>query len=93
MDLARGARRVIVTMTHQDRQGRCKIVDALELPPTALGVVDMIITELAVFRCGEPLELLELQPEVSYEELRARTDVPFRVAAGTSAGGRYTPAQ
>ncbi|MEO0998820.1 MAG: 3-oxoacid CoA-transferase subunit B, partial [Pseudomonadota bacterium] len=50
MDLASGARKLIVTMTHRDRAGRSKVVEACSLPLTAAAAVDVLITDLAVFR-------------------------------------------
>ena len=78
MDLCAGAERLVVTMTHTEKDGRPKIVRELTLPATAFGVVDTIITELAVFRVvnGE-LHLVELQPDATLDEVRAKTDAPF----------------
>jgi 3-oxoacid CoA-transferase len=78
MDLAKGAKRLIITMTHSNPDGSPKIVPACMLPLTATGVVDVIITELAVF--GFPdgkLTLLELMPGATIEEVRAKTSADF----------------
>ncbi|ADV68290.1 3-oxoacid CoA-transferase subunit B [Deinococcus maricopensis] len=80
MDLCAGARRVIVTMTHTERDGTPKIVPALTLPATAFGVVERIVTELAVFRVeAGALVLVELQPGATLEQVQARTGAPFTV--------------
>ena len=50
MDLASGAQKLIITMTHCKRDGGAKIVPRCTLPLTAAAAVDMLITELAVFR-------------------------------------------
>lgn len=81
MDLASGARRLIITMTHTDRDGNPKIVAECTLPLTARGVVDTIITELAVFRFPDgQLTLTELLPGADLKEVRAKTGAPFREA-------------
>lgn len=81
MDLASGARRLIVTMTHLGRDGRAKIVDACDLPLTARGVVDTVVTDLAVFRfVGGRLTLTELMPGVELERVRGATEADFDVA-------------
>ena len=79
MDLASGARRLIITMTHTNRDGSPKIVPSCSLPLTAVGAVDLVITELAVFAfaAGE-MRLVELMPDVSLDELRAKTSAAFR---------------
>ena len=83
MDLASGARRLIVTMTHTSPGGAPKIVPACTLPITALEAVDVVITELAVFRFeAAGLCLVELMPGVALDEVRAKTTAPFVVALG-----------
>jgi 3-oxoacid CoA-transferase subunit B len=83
MDLAVGARRVIVTMTHVTKDGKPKIVRACAYPLTASRVVDTIITDLAVIRVtSSGLELLEVAPGYSVEEVQALTEPHLRVAEG-----------
>ncbi len=78
MDLASGAKRLIVTLTHADPDGTSKIVPTCTLPLTAIGVVDMVITELAVFKyIKKKLTLIELMPNVTIEEVRAKTAAKF----------------
>ena len=78
MDLATGAKRLIITITHTDNQGRAKIVPECTLPLTALGAVEMVITDLAVFRFVEGrLTLLEVMPGVTLDEVRAKTTASF----------------
>jgi len=78
MDLASGAKRLIITMTHTDDEGAPKLVPQCTLPLTALGTVEMIITELAVFKfVGDQLHLLELMPGSTLDEVRAKTAVVF----------------
>lgn len=74
MDLASGARRLIITMTHTDQDGTPKIVPECTLPLTATGAVDMIITDLAAFAFSEgQLRLLEVMPGATRDEVRAKT--------------------
>lgn len=81
MDLASGARRLIVTMTHTTRDGAPKLVPRCTLPVTALGKVDMVITDKAVFRfAGGALQLIELMAGATLEEVRASTAAPFTEA-------------
>lgn len=81
MDLASGARRLIVTLNHTEPDGRSKILPRCTLPLTALGAVDLIITELAVFgfEAGR-LRLLEVMPGATLDEVRAKTAAPFSSA-------------
>ena len=78
MDLASGARRLIITMTHCNRDGSPKLVPTCSLPLTAVSAVDLVITELAVFAFdGKVMRLVELMPGVSLDELRTRTAANF----------------
>lgn len=78
MDLASGARRLIITMTHTNNDGSAKLVPECTLPLTAIGAVDMVITDLAVFAFSEgQLRLLEIMPGASLDEVRAKTTARF----------------
>ena len=78
MDLASGAKRLIVTLTHADPDGTSKIVPTCTLPLTAIGVVDMVISELAVFKyINGQLTLIELMPNATLEDVRAKTKAKF----------------
>ncbi|MFK7981132.1 MAG: 3-oxoacid CoA-transferase [Saprospiraceae bacterium] len=78
MDLASGAKKLIITLTHTNRKGISKIVPECTLPYTAMGAVDMIITDLAVFTyIADKLALTELMPGATLEEVRAKTEAKF----------------
>ncbi|MEA5460984.1 3-oxoacid CoA-transferase [Arcicella sp. LKC2W] len=78
MDLAKGAKRLIITMTHTNPDGSAKIVPSCVLPLTAAGVVDMVITDLAVFAYPDgKLTLIELMPNATLEDVRAKTSADF----------------
>lgn len=78
MDLASGAKRLIVTMVHTSPSGESKLVRECTLPLTAMGVVQTVITDLGVFmfRAGK-LTLVELMPGASLDEVRSKTAAPF----------------
>lgn len=78
MDLASGAKKLIITLTHTSRDGSSKIVPQCTLPITAIKVVNMIITDLAVFSfISGQLTLTGLMPGATLEEVRAKTDARF----------------
>jgi 3-oxoacid CoA-transferase len=78
MDLASGAKRLIVLMTHTAPDGLSKVVPECTLPLTARGVVDVLITDLAVFRFdGGRLTLVELMPGATLDAVRAATSAAF----------------
>lgn len=80
MDLASGAKKLIITMTHSNNDGTSKIVSSCTLPLTAMKAVDMIITDLAVFAFpGGKLTLIDLMPGVTVEEITAKTNAKFAV--------------
>lgn len=80
MDLAKGAKRLIITMTHTNSDGSPKIVPSCILPLTASGVVDMIITDLAVFSYPDGvLTLIDLLPNATLEEVQAKTSAKFEI--------------
>jgi 3-oxoacid CoA-transferase len=78
MDLASGAKKLIITMTHTNRRGEPKIVPQVTLPLTAISVVDIIITELAVFEFIKgQLVLTELMPDATLEQIHSLTSASF----------------
>jgi 3-oxoacid CoA-transferase len=78
MDLASGAKKLIVTMNHTNPDGSAKVVPKCDLPLTAKGAVDLLITDLAVFSFGDGhLTLIEIMPGATLEEIRAKTTAEF----------------
>ncbi|MFM2362226.1 MAG: hypothetical protein RLZZ316_1128 [Bacteroidota bacterium] len=78
MDLASGAKKLIITMTHTNSDGSAKIVPACALPLTAMNAVAMVITDLAVFAYPNgKLTLIELMPGATLAEVRSKTSAAF----------------
>jgi 3-oxoacid CoA-transferase B subunit len=80
MDLVAGVKRVVVVMEHVSKDGEAKFKPRCELPLTGTNVVDMLITDLAVFARAsrrEPFRLVELAPGVTLAELRQKTPATF----------------
>ncbi|MEM6826590.1 MAG: CoA transferase subunit B [Pseudomonadota bacterium] len=85
MDLVAGVKKIIVVMDHTSKGGDPKFLPECSLPLTGKGVVDMIITNLAVFYRPEkslPFQLIELAPGVTVEEIAASTTARYEVALG-----------
>ena len=81
MDLVAGAKRVIVVMTHTNRDGESKVLVDCSLPLTGVACVDMIVTDLCLFRVEDgALVLCELAPGVTLAEVAAKTEARYRVA-------------
>lgn len=86
MDLVNGAGKVIVLMEHVTKKGDAKLVAECSLPLTGRAVVSRVITDLGVFDTnGTGFDLVELAPEVSLDDVRAKTDAPI-VETVSSAG-------
>ena len=80
MDLVAGVKKIIVVMEHVSKNGDPKFIPACTLPLTGTNVVDMIVTDLAVFQRPDhdsPFKLIELAPGVTAEEVAAKTSAHY----------------
>ena len=80
MDLVAGVKKIIVVMEHVSKNGEPKFIPECTLPLTGRNVVDMVITDLAVFHRADhasPFRLIELAPGVSAEEVAAKTTAHY----------------
>jgi 3-oxoadipate CoA-transferase beta subunit len=81
MDIAAGAKKLIVCMEHNTKNGSSKIVRACTYPLTALACVNMIVTDLAVIDVTpRGLFVREMAPDWTYEELQSVTEAPLNFA-------------
>ena len=89
MDLVAGVRRVVVVMEHTAKGDEHKLLQCCTLPLTGAGVVDIVITELGVFRVqrkwGSSFTVVELAPGVGIDEVRAKTGAPVESALQAAA--------
>jgi 3-oxoacid CoA-transferase subunit B/3-oxoadipate CoA-transferase beta subunit len=84
MDLVAGVRRVVVVMDHVEKSGAPKFLTRCSLPLTGVRVVDLLITDLAVFNIDRKrggATLTELAPGVTVDDVRAKTEAAFVVTA------------
>ena len=82
MDLVAGVKRIVVVMEHCSKSGDPKFIPACTLPLTGKNVIDMIITDLAVFHRPDhasPFELIELAPGVTADEVQAKTSAHYLI--------------
>ena len=80
MDLVAGVKKIIVVMEHNAKDGSAKFIPECTLPLTGKNVVDMIVTDLAVFQRadhGSPFTLIELAPGVTAADVAARTTARY----------------
>ena len=80
MDLVAGVKKIIVVMEHTSKNGDPKFIPSCTLPLTGKNVVDMIITDLAVFQRPDhssPFKLIELAPDVTAEEVASKTTARY----------------
>jgi 3-oxoacid CoA-transferase B subunit len=80
MDLVAGVKRVVVVMDHTSKDGEPKFKSRCELPLTGTNVVDMLITDLAVFSRPsrkDAFKLIEVAPGVTADEVRSKTPAKY----------------
>jgi 3-oxoacid CoA-transferase B subunit len=80
MDLVAGVKKIIVVMEHTSKNGDPKFIPECTLPLTGKNVVDMVITDLAVFHRPDhesPFRLIELAPGVTADEVAAKTTAAY----------------
>src|SRR3954467_1194547 len=89
MDLVAGVKKIVVVMEHTSKNGDPKFIPACTLPLTGKNVVDMIVTDLAVFQRPDhesPSRVVGLAPGVTEEEVAAKTTARYETLEPASAG-------
>lgn len=84
MDLVAGVKKIIVVMEHCAKDGSPKFIPECTLPLTGKNVVDMIITDLAVFQRRDhytPFSLIEIAPGATADEIAAKTTAQYQLAS------------
>ncbi len=85
MDLVAGARQLVVAMAHSSKKGQSKVLKNCSLPVTGVGVVNRIVSDLAVMDVGpDGLILRERAPGVSVEEIQEKTEAKLEVSGQIS---------
>ena len=83
MDLVAGVKKIIVVMEHCAKDGSAKFIPDCTLPLTGRNVIDLVITDLAVFQRDDhltPFKLIELAPGISAEDVRSKTTAQYEMA-------------
>jgi len=87
MDLVQGVKRIFVTTMHTTRNGEPKLVERCSYPLTGPGVVSRIFTNLAVVDVTpDGFEVVELAPDVTFEDVERQTGAPVKPAQKNQAG-------
>lgn len=93
MDLVAGVKKIIVVMEHTSKGGDPKFIPECTLPLTGRNVVDMIVTDLAVFQRPDhdsPFKLVELAPGVTTEEVAAKTSAKIEIGSSFALADWYS---
>ncbi|PIC68198.1 succinyl-CoA--3-ketoacid-CoA transferase [Sporosarcina sp. P21c] len=86
MDLVVGAKRVVIIMDHVNKHGESKVKKTCSLPLTGLGVVDRLITDLAVFDFTQDgMVLVETSAGISIDEVQDKTEASFKISPNFTA--------
>ncbi|PID16170.1 succinyl-CoA--3-ketoacid-CoA transferase [Sporosarcina sp. P34] len=86
MDLVVGAKRVVIIMDHVNKHGESKVKKTCSLPLTGLGVVDRLITDLAVFDFTEDgMKLVETAAGISVDEVKEKTEASYTISPNFTA--------
>ncbi len=81
MDLVTGAKKVIIVMTHTDKNGGAKLVKKCALPVTGVGEADLVVTEMGMFFFeNRKVILKKIAPDVTLEDIAALTELEYEVS-------------